>query len=147
MKRIVFDMDNTLVDEFGAAMRPGITDFLETLKNRKYILYLWTSSTSARAKDILRLHKLDRFFDRCIYREDYDPGNTGVRKDIRKIGGEMLIDDDPAEIRHVKSLGLPAFLVKPYRKNSTADITEYKQILNYIESKKGLFKRVFNPLK
>ena len=90
IKKIVFDMDNTLIDEFGSTLRPGITAFLEQLKSMNCELYLWTNSSRDRAKEILIHHKLDHYFSKFIYREDYDPENKGVRKDIRKIGGEIL---------------------------------------------------------
>jgi len=34
---IIFDMDNTLIDEFGSTVRPGITNFLKTLKKKIFI--------------------------------------------------------------------------------------------------------------
>lgn len=47
-------------------------------------------------------------------------------KDIRKIGGQLLIDDDPAEIQFVTKLGCKGFLIKPYRKNSKASMADYQ---------------------
>jgi phosphoglycolate phosphatase-like HAD superfamily hydrolase len=32
---IVFDMDNTLVDEFGSSVRPGIVDFSHIQRDRQ----------------------------------------------------------------------------------------------------------------
>lgn len=142
IKRIVFDMDNTLVDEFGSTLRPGITGLLKELKGRGCELYLWTSSTRGRAREILSLHNLDRYFSKCVFREDYDPENRGVRKDIRKIGGQMLIDDDPGEIEHVKRLGLKGYVVKSYRKNSRTSGTEYRDILKLIQADAGFFKKI-----
>ena len=119
-------MDNTLIDEFGSTVRPGITNFLKTLKKKNIHLYLWTNSTKLRAKEILLLHNLHHYFEKFIYREDYDPLNKGMYKDIRKIGGQLLIDDDPAEIQFVTKLGCKGFLIKPYRKNSKAPIADYQ---------------------
>jgi len=143
IKRIVFDMDNTLVDEFGSTLRPGITALLKELKGRGCELYLWTSSTRGRAKEILSLHGLDRYFTKCVFREDYDLENRGVRKDIRKIGGRMLIDDDPAEVEHVRRLGLKGYLIKPYRKNSRTSDAEYRDIMKMVTAEEGLFKKIF----
>ena len=143
IKSVVFDMDNTLVDEFGSTLRPGITGLLKELKGRGCELYLWTSSTRGRAKEILSLHGLDRYFSKCVFREDYDPENKGIRKDIGKIGGQMLIDDDPAEIEHAKRMGLKGYLIKPYRKNSRTSDTEYREILKMIQADEGFFKKIF----
>jgi len=143
IKKIVFDMDNTLIDEFGSTLRPGITGFLEKLRSMNCELYLWTNSSRSRAKDILSHLKLDHYFSKCIYREDYDPQNKGVRKDIRKIGGEMLIDDDPAETRFTEKLGLQAYLVKSYRKNMKTDSNEYDEIIKIIKKNKNILGRLF----
>ncbi|HEX3047420.1 MAG TPA: NIF family HAD-type phosphatase, partial [Bacillota bacterium] len=95
---IVMDMDNTLTDEFGSSVRPGIINFLETLKRDGHVLILWTNSTKERAVTILKDHRLHFYFSRFIFREDYDPQNIGLPKDIRKVEGDLLIDDDPDEI-------------------------------------------------
>lgn len=102
---IVFDMDNTLVDEWGATLRPGMVSLLTRLRSDRWQLVLWTNSRAERARDILRHHDLRRYFDQCLYREDYDPDNSGRRKDIRMVGGRLLIDDDPREIDYVHGLG------------------------------------------
>ncbi|MGB4270303.1 MAG: NIF family HAD-type phosphatase [Spirochaetota bacterium] len=124
---IVFDMDNTLVDEFGSTVRPGMVDFLSTLKNTKLHLHLWTNSTKLRAKEILLYHKLHYYFDTYTYREDYDPLGRGIHKDIRKIGGQLLIDDDPAEIEFARKIGCKGYLIKPYRKNSQFNVADYRK--------------------
>lgn len=113
---IVFDMDNTLVDEWGATLRPGMVSLLTRLRNDRWQLVLWTNSRAERARDILRHHDLRHYFDHCLYREDYDPDNSGNRKDIRMVGGRLLIDDDPREIEYVRGLGLAALAVQPYRR-------------------------------
>jgi TFIIF-interacting CTD phosphatase-like protein len=45
-------MDNTLVDEFGSTVRPGIINFLEKMQER-HELILWTNSKRIRAIEIL----------------------------------------------------------------------------------------------
>ena len=78
---IVFDMDDTLADEFGSALRPGIRELLERLRGDGHTLVLWTNSRRTRARDILRLHDLNRYFSSFVFREDYDPLEKGFRKD------------------------------------------------------------------
>jgi phosphoglycolate phosphatase-like HAD superfamily hydrolase len=143
IKRIVFDMDNTLVDEFGATVRPGMVEFLGGLKSKGCTLYLWTNSSRDRAREILVRHGLHGYFEKCIFREDYDPGNRGISKDIGTIGGELLIDDDPAEIEFVKKRGYAGFLIAPYRKNMKTGEGEYQEIMRMVTARDGLMKRVF----
>ncbi len=122
---VVFDMDNTLTDDFGGEMRPGIPDLLGRLTDDGLTLKLWTHSTRDRANDILALHGLDGFFAERLYREDYDPqGLGGQPKDIRRMGGEFLVDDDPMQIDYVTSIGLRGFLVTAYRGGADPDPKE-----------------------
>lgn len=113
---IVFDMDNTLVDEFGATVRPGMQQLLKTLHG-DYRLYLWTNSMRQRAVSILSEHGLRPFFEKCIFREDYDPGNKGLAKDLRKVDGRFIVDDDPAEIEYNRKNGIAGYLVTAYRRS------------------------------
>jgi len=117
---IVFDMDNTLVDEFGAATRPGMVVLLETLRADGHTLVLWTNSRRDRAVEILRLHDLRRHFKAVVCREDYDPKDEGLPKDIRRIRGDLLVDDSPEEVAYVKSIGRLGYLVRPFRKGTLA---------------------------
>jgi TFIIF-interacting CTD phosphatase-like protein len=127
--KIAIDMDNTLVDELGATVRPGIVDFLETL-SKNHELVLWTNSTKSRAIQMLYVHGLREYFPRIIAREDYDPENQGLGKDLRKYDLEFLIDDDPEEISFNKTNKKSAILVESYRKGKKMRETELKEILD-----------------
>ena len=140
---IVFDMDNTLVDEFGSSVRPGIVDLLKRLRQSGITLVLWTNSRRDRAKEILRIHDLRKYFTTCIFREDYDPAEKGIRKDIRRVKGDVLVDDDPDEIAYVKSLGKTGVLIRSFRKGSTSDILEISHIYSAIVKPKKRFRRLF----
>ncbi len=140
---IVFDMDNTLTDEMGASLRPGIMEFLQKLKIDKHDLKLWTNSKKDRAVYILQEHKLKSYFSSCTYREDYDPDDKRIRKDIRKVKGNFLIDDDPKEIQFVKSIGLDGFLITSFRKGGKVNDKELGEIYKVIKSKSGFFKNLF----
>jgi hydroxymethylpyrimidine pyrophosphatase-like HAD family hydrolase len=137
---IVFDMDNTLVDEFGASVRPGIMALLNRLKKEGHDLVLWTNSTRSRALSILNDHDLKCFFRLLIFRENYDPENRGLHKDIRKIKGDMLVDDDPSEINYVHSIRKLAFKISPYRKGSASNKKELARLYSVIKSFK---RRIF----
>lgn len=126
--RIVFDMDNTLVDELGATLRPGIVGLLERLKAEKHTLILWTSSAKWRATTILKDHGLSRFFSEMRFRENYDPNNTGKPKDIREVKGDILIDDDPKLIAYLKTIGKPGFLISAFRQGLDPDPEELQRL-------------------
>ena len=144
LKNIVFDMDNTLIDEFGSTLRPGIIDFLENLKYLNLNLILWTNSSKERAKTILYNHKLNHYFSKFIFREDYDIDNEGKFKDIRKVNGELLIDDDPKEIEFTRNNKIKAYLIKSYRKNGSTDKKEYMEIVRIInDNSNGIFNKLF----
>lgn len=144
---IVFDMDNTLTDEFGKGTRPGIIDFLNRLQTDGYKLSLWTSSTRNRAVTILDDHNLKQYFDKMVYRENYDPDRQNKPKDIRKIEGDILIDDDPRQINYVNASGRIGFLISAYRDGYDIDVIElnllYKKIKKYNRSIKRLIKSLF----
>jgi len=91
---IVFDLDKTLVDQYGK-LYPGAKDFLVKLKKQGKDISLWTHSTKARAEQILLENGISKVFKNKIFRENYEPTGTQpfAYKDIGKIGGELLIDD------------------------------------------------------
>ena len=130
---IVFDLDNTLVDEFGAGTRPGIVKLLEKLRADGHRLVLWTNSRRDRAREILKMYDLRKHFSTIICREDYDPRDQGVRKDIRRVRGDLLVDDSPEEIAYQKSIRARGFLVKPFRKGGTADTRELLDLYAFIK--------------
>jgi phosphoglycolate phosphatase-like HAD superfamily hydrolase len=133
--RIVIDMDNTLVDELGAKLRPGIIAFLEEIAKTNE-LFLWTNSKKSRAYDILTHHGIRKYFDKLICREDYDPMDQGVRKDIRKINADMIIDDDPAEIEFNRKNRKAGFLVQSFRSNAAVSKNELNDILKEIQRRR-----------
>lgn len=134
---IVFDMDNTLTDEKGTSKRPHIDLLLSKLVSEKHTLILWTNSPRTRALMILKENNLYSYFSKCIFREDYDPQNKGYHKDIRKIKGDIIIDDDPAEIRFNKDNKKRAILVPSYRGSRTKlPENEYKELYKEIKKKR-----------
>src|SRR4051812_35644971 len=113
--RIAVDMDNTLFDDFGQRVRPGILALLGGLRQDGHELVLWTSSTRERAVKILAEHKVEALFSAFRFREDYDPKNTGAVKDLRAIDADAIIDDDPKHIEFAKTIGKIGILVASYR--------------------------------
>ncbi|MBF0420988.1 MAG: DUF705 domain-containing protein [Magnetococcales bacterium] len=129
---VVFDMDNTLTDEFGREVRPGMKDLLAKLQKEKFVLVLWTSSARSRAREILSQHKLEQYFSKFIFREDYDPDKKGLPKDIRQVNGWFLVDDDPRQIKFLESIGIAAFQISPYRGGAKGDQEELKKLYQAI---------------
>ncbi len=141
---VVFDMDNTLVDEFGSDLRPGIVGLLKRLKNDGHTLILWTSSTKGRAVTIIKDHKLRPYFTNCLFREDYDPEFKGLVKDIRRVDGDFLIDDDPKQIQFVQSIKKDGFLITSYRQRINLPKDELDQVYRAINKSQGFFKKLKN---
>ena len=81
--KIAIDMDNTIVDEFGSTLRPGIINFLKNTST-KHKLILWTNSKRIRAMEILDYFDIRKYFNKIISRENYDPDEKGLRKDMPK---------------------------------------------------------------
>jgi len=126
--RIAIDMDNTIIDEMASTLRPGILNFLEkvSIKNE---LILWTNSRRIRAMEILEYFDLRKYFIKIISRENYDPEEKGIRKDIEKYDYDILIDDDIEEIEYTNKNGRTGILVEAYRRNKKMDENEMEKII------------------
>ena len=140
-------MDNTLLDDSGKIIRPGIEDLLNKLLKKEYELFVWTNSPKARANLLLNDTKLKNYFSGIIAREDYDKENKNLPKDIKRFGFDVLIDDDPAEIKYNKSRGNKAILIKSFRSvNTKLNLNETKDLLIEIESREGLLGKMLKNL-
>jgi len=129
--KIAIDMDNTIVDELASTLRPGIINFLEkvSIKNE---LILWSNSRRIRTMEILDYFDLRKYFVKIITRENYDPEEKRIRKDIGKYNYDMIIDDDIEEIEYNKKKGKVGILVEAYRKNIKIEKNEMEKIIeNY----------------
>jgi hypothetical protein len=111
---------------------------LTRLHKEGHSLVLWTNSRRERAMAILKEHDLRRFFRGCICREDYDPNDLGTPKDIRRIKGDLLVDDDPDAIRFVTSIGRRGFQISAYRKGKMPDARELERLTGEIGKRGGL---------
>jgi len=142
-KKVVFDLDHTLIDENGAVVRPGVLDLLNSLKSYDIEMSIWTASTKERSQPILKELGLDKYFNNVIYREDYNPNADrwiSMPKDIRAINGDMLVDDSQKQVDYVNSIGLvgykmtPYASTKPYNKPDMGELEElHKMILPDVE--------------
>ncbi len=117
---LVFDLNHTLVDSVGATARPGVEQLLASLQV-DYRLVLWTHSRRWRGRRLLREHNLAHFFDQQLYRQDYDPDDIGTRKDIRRVQGRLIVDDDAEEIAFNARHGARVFHIPRYRQRNQAE--------------------------
>ena len=116
-KKVVFDLDHTLIDEKGESVRPGIFKLLTSLKNNGVELILWTASFKERSEPILQKLGLSIYFDKFVFREDYNTDSRrwiSAPKDIRMTGGDILVDDSQKQVDYVNSIGLVGYKMTPY---------------------------------
>ena len=125
--KIAVDMDNTIIDELGSTLRPGIIDFLEKISTR-HELVLWTNSRRIRTMEILDHFNIRKYFIKIISRENYDPDEKGLRKDIGIFDCDIIIDDDKEEIDFNIKNGKIGILVDAYRKNKKMNENELYEI-------------------
>jgi predicted HAD superfamily phosphohydrolase YqeG len=126
--KIAIDMDNTLVDELGSTLRPGIINFLERIGKNNELL-LWTNSKRIRVIEILDHFNIRKYFIKIISRENYDPEEKGLRKDIEQYACDIIIDDDIEEIEYNRKMGKIGILVESYRKNKKMNEHELDEII------------------
>ncbi len=142
--KIVFDMDNTVSDEFGSELREGMQELLARLVSEKHILVLWTNSSKERAEEILNRLNLRKYFTQCIFREDYDSEDKGKRKDIRTLKADLIIDDDEREIAFNIKNGKKGFRISAFRKGKKPDKEELVRLYSFISENSSLFRRFFS---
>ena len=126
--KIAIDMDNTIVDELGATLRPGIISFLAELSSRHEII-LWTNSKRLRTMEILDHFALRSYFSKIITRENYDPEEKNLYKNITDYNIDVLIDDNIEEIEFNKNKGKNVILVSTYRINNKINKDELMDLL------------------
>jgi phosphoglycolate phosphatase-like HAD superfamily hydrolase len=126
--KIAIDMDNTIIDELASTLRPGIINFLERVST-KHELILWTNSKRMRAMEVLEYFNLRKYFVKIISRENYDPEERGIKKDIEKYNYDIIIDDDIEEIEYNKKNGKVGILVEAYRKGKKINENEMEEVI------------------
>jgi len=127
--KIAIDMDNTIIDEMASTLRPGIINFLEKVSINNELI-LWSNSKRIRTMEILDYFDLRKYFIKIITRENYDPEEKGIMKDIGKYNYDIIIDDDILEIEFNKKNGKVGILVQSYRKHKNTDENELEKIID-----------------
>ncbi len=113
---IYFDLDNTLIDELGQTVRPGMFELLDSFKANNLQLSIWTASTKERAEPIIHELGLANYFTAFVYREDWWGDAT--------LGGTQP-DDSPRHCKFVESIGLKAFRIEPFISYGDQDNNDY----------------------
>ena len=126
--KIAMDMDNTIIDEMASTLRPGIINFFEKASINNELI-LWSNSKRIRTMEILDYFNLRKYFIKIITRENYDPEEKGIMKDIGKYNYDIIIDDDIEEIEYNKKNGKIGILVESYRKHKNIDENEMEKII------------------
>jgi len=126
VKKVVFDLDGTLIDGNGK-VAPGAVKLIEALERDGKEVALWTHSTRASTAGILKSTGLDRYFDmnkNVVTRENYAiKWDMGKRvelpdytfKDISKIDGDILIDNSVRQVQQQIDHGNNVIKTKTYR--------------------------------
>jgi hypothetical protein len=87
-------------------------------------LSLWSASTEDRGLELLDFHGLDTFFRTTVFRDHYDPSCEGHPKNIRYGDGDMLVDNDLAQIQFVESIGKKGLHVASFNSKSKTTWTD-----------------------
>lgn len=122
---IVFTLSKTLTDEKLTRLRPGLVVFLERLKKENHNLILWANQNKTETISFLITKKIKKYFSKLITKEDFNPEEEpNPIKNIKIINGDVLIDNDPTQMRFGKKYGYPVILISKFGENTEEDISE-----------------------
>jgi len=106
LKHIAFDYDKTIA--YGKQIRPGAKKLLNNLRNEEYKISLISAGKNSRITAHLKKLGLTEYFENIIT----DSKNKSL--DMKRIGGDVLIDNSEKEIAGLKSSGLKGKKVLSY---------------------------------
>jgi len=110
VKKVVFNLNDTLIDVSTLKLKPNAIELLQALKNQGKEIALWTHSPKSRVQAIFDKNpELKNHFDindkySVQVREDYAIGEYGnvlptdTLKPIKDIKGDVLVDNNPNQI-------------------------------------------------
>jgi len=142
--RIVIDMDQTIVGNrvepdgsFTVQPRPGISAFLRALRARGHKLILWTAAAKSWTRELQNAYpKIFESFSKIYTRETLPAHDAnGYFKDIRRIKGDVMIDDEPTfkEIANRIGIGSRYIQIDPYRPGVDPSVS-LRKVYRRIES-------------
>lgn len=121
METLAFDMDGTLVGYwpapdrnggFRVKLRPGTEDWIQEGRSEADRVILWTLANRNWYEHCARKFPILREFDEvwtCDDIENHVAFNNGKRvevKDVRMLGVDLLIDNDPCHLKWAEGEGL-----------------------------------------
>ena len=111
--KIFFDVDHTILlsDSEVYALRPGVTELLQALKDMGHLVYLWTASGEVHARRLVERFNLQDLVLDCF---DKDPVHVPMLPD-------MVIDDDWYLVEKYKGI-----LVSQYKEVDPEDRELYR---------------------
>lgn len=140
--RIVFDLDETLGHyterddgTYEFKVRPGTTSLLQGLKTLGHTLILWSTGEDAYVKEVVEKAGWMSLFSE-VYGKSMP---AATHKDIRKIKGDVLVENEKSEMRFGDKHGYDVVVVEPFYEagDSHKDlkwVDEIKDAINHIES-------------
>lgn len=123
MARVIFDLDGTIVGNVNGqyVIRRGIVDVIKSRRQKGDTVILWTFGNRPWWRRVRQMFpQLANLFDE-VYTKDEMPGHVTnapgnvipeVVKDIRVLGGDVLVDNDPVHHEWAQRHGLAHKYVK-----------------------------------
>lgn len=121
MARVIFDLDGTLVGKVHDryVLRPGMVDVIQRRRLNGDTVILWTFGNRAWWRAVKRMFPQLRYLFDEVYTKDDLRGHVTNNaagpaevKDIRVLGGDVLIDNDPSHHEWARRHGLAHRYVK-----------------------------------
>jgi phosphoglycolate phosphatase-like HAD superfamily hydrolase len=122
-KRVVFDLDNTLIGSEGQ-VRPHAVELLDKLVGDQNEICIWTYGKKDETEAKLRAAGLEKYVSIVVAQEDYKVQELrqDTLKDIRKINGDILIDNRDNNVRNAQKAGIKAIKVSSYKGGKSKDL-------------------------
>lgn len=121
MARVIFDLDGTIVGNVGGryVLRRGIVDVIKSRRSKGDTVILWTFGNRPWWRKVRQMFPVLANLFHEVYTKDELPGHitrtaNGPEpvKDIRVLGGDVLVDNDPVHHEWAARHGLARRYVK-----------------------------------
>lgn len=116
---VACDLDGTLVGhwtrpdgQLEVALRPEAEEWLGKIRASSKRMVLWTFGNRQWYTSMAALFPILKIFDAVVTRDDLDPhvtvsgGRREPIKDVRVLGVDLLVDNEPAHLRWAERHGL-----------------------------------------
>lgn len=116
--RCAFDLDGTLIGhwrrpggQLEVALRPEAEDWLAKARASSEVI-LWTFGNRAWYNELAAIFPILKTFDEVVTRDELNPhvtvsgGMYEPVKDVRVLGVDLLVDNEPAHLRWAERHGL-----------------------------------------